>query len=326
MLLTLLSAALALELEPAEVARHDHAEDCWLILEGEVYDVTPWVAAHPGGDHILRGCGKDATWFFEHRDEAGAGHSEGARALLPSYHLGAVGEDVDVAGVTLPTPHPHDTRVEGRRMGLTPSAGVGPKKSVLLGVAHHFSTDREVAPSNFATSLGYSFGAVDLVVTDVRAPGIGGVELKARPLDQHGPRGAPLSLALAGGGGYASEAGAPALYGQLILERDLLDRRLALRANGTGALSPGVDDSARASAGLGLEFRPLPIHGVFVDAQLPFADPSAVAWSAGARIYTRGHHFAVYAASTSAISAWELAGPTVRRLAVGASFERSFRL
>ncbi|MCB9742090.1 MAG: cytochrome b5 domain-containing protein [Alphaproteobacteria bacterium] len=325
MLLTLISAALALELTAAEVARHDQAEDCWMILEGEVYDLTPWVAAHPGGEAILRGCGKDATWFFQHRDEAG-GHSEAAQALLPSYRLGALGEEVAVEAVALPTPHPYALRLEGRRMGIGPTAGVGPKKSVALGVAHHFSTDGALAPSGFLTSFGYSLGFLDVLVTDVRAQGIGAVELKGRPLWQHGERGAPLSVALAGGGGYASVAGAPALYGQLVLERDLVDRRLSLRANGTGALSPGVDDSARASAGLGVELRPIPIHGLFVEAQLPFADPSAVAWSAGARIYTRSHHFALYVSSTPATSPWELAGPCPEQIAIGGSFEKAFRL
>ena len=45
-----------------------------------------------------------------------------------------------------------------------------------------------------------------------------------------------------------------------------MDRKLTLRGVGIGALSPGVQDSGTASAGLALEFRPIPIHSVFVEA------------------------------------------------------------
>ena len=32
-----------------EVAQHKMFKDCWVILHGEVYDVTEWLAKHPGG-------------------------------------------------------------------------------------------------------------------------------------------------------------------------------------------------------------------------------------------------------------------------------------
>jgi hypothetical protein len=325
-MLLLIATASALELTHAEVAQHDSEDDCWMVIDGSVYDVTPWVEAHPGGDALLRGCGKDASGFFERRDEGGTAHSAAARAMLPTYKLGDIGDDVTLSTEPVDAPHPHSTRVEGSKVGLLPSSGVGPKRSVAMRVAHNFSTDRDTVGNGMVASVGYSFGFLDVLLTDVRDPGIGGLEFKARPLYQHGSRPMPVSLSVGGGGGFASVAGAPALYGQVVVERDLLDQRLAFRANGTGAMSPGVDDSTRASAGLGMEFRPIPIHGLFGEVQVPFADPSVVAWSAGARIYTRGHTFAVYAASTPMSSAWELAGPTTKQLAIGASFERAFRL
>ena len=320
----MMSQALATELTAAEVARHDQPEDCWMILDGQVYDLSPWVEAHPGGDAITRGCGKDATWFFEHRDEAG-GHSEAALALLPQYRLGALGDEVELASVELPSPHPHDTRLERARLGLLPTTGVGPKKSIALRVGHNISTSSTL-DSGIGLQLGYSFGRVDLLVSDEQAAGIGGLELKALALDQHGERGMPLSLAVVAGSGMGYAAGAPMGWSQLVLQRDLLDRRMVLSANTTGAMAFTDPDTMAASAGLAFEFRPIPIHGVFAEAQIPFADPSVVTWSAGLSLYTRRHAFALFASSTPSLHPAVLAGPAPQRIAIGASMERAFQL
>lgn len=32
-----------------EVARHNHARDCWVVIGGDVYDCTDFAARHPGG-------------------------------------------------------------------------------------------------------------------------------------------------------------------------------------------------------------------------------------------------------------------------------------
>jgi cytochrome b involved in lipid metabolism len=50
----------------AEVALHDKADDCWLVIEGKVINPTQFIAEgkHPN-DFILKGCGKDATSMFK---------------------------------------------------------------------------------------------------------------------------------------------------------------------------------------------------------------------------------------------------------------------
>ncbi|KAF3938778.1 hypothetical protein ABW19_dt0201779 [Dactylella cylindrospora] len=54
---------------PSELATHgprkNEAKTYWTALEGKVYDVTPYLPYHPGGDkEVLRVCGKDGTKLF----------------------------------------------------------------------------------------------------------------------------------------------------------------------------------------------------------------------------------------------------------------------
>lgn len=49
-----------------EVAKHNTAESCWVVLHGAVYDVTEFLPSHPGGSRIiLQLAGRDATAEFD---------------------------------------------------------------------------------------------------------------------------------------------------------------------------------------------------------------------------------------------------------------------
>ncbi|KAF7278199.1 hypothetical protein GWI33_008693 [Rhynchophorus ferrugineus] len=49
-----------------ELARHNTMTDAWTAIRGRVYNITEYLAFHPGGeDELMRGAGIDATGLFE---------------------------------------------------------------------------------------------------------------------------------------------------------------------------------------------------------------------------------------------------------------------
>lgn len=49
----------------SEVQKHTSKEGRWIVINGEVYDVTNWSYKHPGGSRIIAHyAGQDATVSF----------------------------------------------------------------------------------------------------------------------------------------------------------------------------------------------------------------------------------------------------------------------
>jgi Cytochrome b involved in lipid metabolism len=73
----------------AVVAQHNTADDCWLVINNNIYNVTDYIPNHPGGDqHIIDYCGKDATTAFETKGGSGKTHSDQARQILAQFYIG----------------------------------------------------------------------------------------------------------------------------------------------------------------------------------------------------------------------------------------------
>lgn len=83
----------------ADVAMHDNENDCWTIINQNVYDITSYIPRHAGGDEILLACGVEGTSLFENRtssngDKIGSGtpHSQNAESQLASLQIGSISE------------------------------------------------------------------------------------------------------------------------------------------------------------------------------------------------------------------------------------------
>ena len=66
------AATVAASYTMAQVSANKSAVKCWSVINGDVYDLTKWVNAHPGGaGAILSLCGTDGTQDFNamHRSQ-----------------------------------------------------------------------------------------------------------------------------------------------------------------------------------------------------------------------------------------------------------------
>ena len=75
-----------------DVAAHSSSNSCWITRNGKVYDVTSFLADHPGGDDlILNYAGKDVGEVMKDKNEHE--HSESAYDMLEEYVMGRLGTD-----------------------------------------------------------------------------------------------------------------------------------------------------------------------------------------------------------------------------------------
>ena len=95
--------ASAVHFTAATVAEHNRPDDGWIIVRGEVYNVTSFLTSHPGGPGvILPFLGRDATEPFEE-----TGHSQHATMTLAKLRIGILdggAADQSAAAVRPPPP------------------------------------------------------------------------------------------------------------------------------------------------------------------------------------------------------------------------------
>lgn len=71
----------------AEVRQNNTASSCWVAVDGRVFNLTQWIARHPGGSGaITQLCGTDGTISFNSRH----GGQSSPTAALESYDIGSL--------------------------------------------------------------------------------------------------------------------------------------------------------------------------------------------------------------------------------------------
>lgn len=72
----------------ADVAKHNTLADLWVIIDDKVYNLTPYVVPHPGGNEIGRHAGGDASEGFH-----GLQHPEHVQDTVKKYVVGKFKKD-----------------------------------------------------------------------------------------------------------------------------------------------------------------------------------------------------------------------------------------
>lgn len=79
----------------AEVGEHDSLDDCWMAIEGRVYDFTDYIEQHPTPPSVLEPwCGTEATEGMRTKG-FGRDHSQRAWDMAERYRIGELAEDDD---------------------------------------------------------------------------------------------------------------------------------------------------------------------------------------------------------------------------------------
>lgn len=85
----------------SEVAKHSSSADCWIVITGNVYDVTGFLRAHPGGAGAISPyCGRDASAAFNGQ------HPSSYLSSLAGYLLGPLGGQTVSAPSQQPSSQP----------------------------------------------------------------------------------------------------------------------------------------------------------------------------------------------------------------------------
>jgi len=75
-----------------DVAEHNTPDDCWVIFDNSVYDLSKYLPNHDRFLDIRKWCGKDMTEDFKNKAGIGRNHTKSSYVLLERYNIGKVGE------------------------------------------------------------------------------------------------------------------------------------------------------------------------------------------------------------------------------------------
>ncbi len=76
-----------------EVAEHDSLDDCWMAIEGKVYDFSNYIPEHPTPPSVMKPwCGEEATEGMRTKGY-GRDHSPAAWEMMEDYLVGRLKEE-----------------------------------------------------------------------------------------------------------------------------------------------------------------------------------------------------------------------------------------
>lgn len=318
MLLPLLSFALAADrvIPLDEVARHATPADCWVAIDGGVYDVTAFLPGHPGGPVLQTRCGTDSSALFHARPETGTDHSDAARVILGQLRVGSL------PGAAPPSRADKlALRAHSALLATAPTTWLPPAKTLRVDIGHSLSEEANVR-------VGFQYAITDKIAVELVHATLDG-ESDVGLTVAHGSR--TFRGGLHAGVGYrfkgVPEGDGMGIYAELPLQLNLAQQWVGVHlVPGVAVLPSSAGDVARVGGAAGLTLRPWPLVSFFGEARYAWAEP-APDWAGGVRLHTAGHTFAVWAGSSYALTPLDRLAPGVETsFAVGFGLERDFSL
>jgi cytochrome b involved in lipid metabolism len=97
----------SLILNMEEINKHNNPSDCWMLINGKVYNITSYFGSHPGGNSTMAAtCGEDATAEYATKNPSstsssgGQSHSSGATSMLANYYIGDLNQTIGQQKIT----------------------------------------------------------------------------------------------------------------------------------------------------------------------------------------------------------------------------------
>ncbi|MEZ4316782.1 MAG: cytochrome b5-like heme/steroid binding domain-containing protein [Myxococcota bacterium] len=312
------------------LASHARADDCWIALHGEVFDVTDFAPAHPGGPVLLDVCGTDATALFEARPGGEGGpHSDGARGLLDGLRVGVLeGAATPGAAATWRVLDP----MRARFGVVAPTGVIVGHQQLHFGFAHHFHFP-DTPANNTRLELGWGFfNRADLVLAYSTWSGEAGGQVRFAFLQEDGRRrvgsldrgaAAPLTVVLVVTGGVRTADEVPdeekrVFTTQIVVERSVgpVTLTVAPGARFTGVVAP--------YGSAVVELRPHVTGGLFGEMVVSrLGQRLQYRVSGGVRAYTRAHAFSMWGGTSPSLAPGEQASP-IGGAGFGFSISRRF--
>jgi hypothetical protein len=142
-----------------DVATHNTASDCWVILNNNVYNLTTFISQHSGGQAIIIAqCGKDGTAVFN-----SGPHSGGTLNVINPLLLGTLAVTQTLTSVSL-TPASSVVVVGGMQQLV---AGTKDQNGFPVAATLVFSSSNSTVATVDSTGLvaGVSLGTATITVT-----------------------------------------------------------------------------------------------------------------------------------------------------------------
>jgi len=165
-----------------EVATHNTPDDCWMVFEQSVYNITSYLRSHDKFLEIDSWCGQDMTEDFQTKAGTGRDHKSSTYALLDQYKIG----DLEVVTVTDPptsTPQSQIVSPTIKPTVVSDSSAQQPKNPYNLGLlviptlliywGWYFLCKKNYQCSLFKVSVFNFFWNSVLLITLIPAVGFG---------------------------------------------------------------------------------------------------------------------------------------------------------